>query len=97
MKSCLTKDMNVGFLGASKIGRKMARAISLIDGFKLYSVAARDINRANEYKEETKESIKKCYELINNVNEKELLLTKLLPAKLINCELFMLPLFSSSL
>jgi len=60
--------MNIGFIGASKIGRKMANTIKQIEGLINYGIAARDYNRALEYKEEL--GFKKAYtsyeELLND-------------------------------
>ena len=44
--------LNVAFLGAGKIAHKLAETfLGLPKMFNLYSVASRDINKANDFKE----------------------------------------------
>ncbi len=52
--------INVGFLGASKIGRTLAKTfLNYPEKFNLYAIGSRDIERARNFKEEF--NFKKCY------------------------------------
>ena len=49
--------MKVGIIGCGRIARTMADTINNTKGFELYAVAARDIERANAFKEEFNASV----------------------------------------
>ena len=44
--------MKVGFIGCGHIARTMAETVNNTKGFELYCVAARDLDRANAFKDE---------------------------------------------
>lgn len=49
--------MKIGIIGCGRIARTMADTINNTKGFELYAVAARDIKRANAFKEEFNASV----------------------------------------